>query len=135
MQATGKPIPNHCGRCTRCIDACPTGALEAPFRIDARKCLSYLTIEYKGSLEGQDRRQFHDWMYGCDRCQDVCPYNQKFAVACMEPLFRPSEALLGMRKKDWETLDRETFDRLFQHSAVRRAGYEGLWRNITFLRG
>ncbi|MBO4328348.1 MAG: tRNA epoxyqueuosine(34) reductase QueG [Bacteroidales bacterium] len=133
LEATGSPLSNRCGRCTRCLDACPTGALEAPFRIDARKCLSYLTIEFKGSLEGRDRRQFHDWMYGCDICQDVCPYNKKFAVANMEPLFQPSEALLGMRKKDWETLDRETFDRLFKRSAVCRAGYEGLKRNISFL--
>ena len=133
LETTGEPLPNHCGRCTRCLDACPTGALEAPFHIDARKCLSYLTIEYKGSLEGQDPKRFHDWIYGCDICQDVCPYNKKFSVANVEPLFQPPEALLKMRKKDWEALDRDTFDRLFKRSAVRRAGFEGLKRNITFL--
>ena len=135
LQATGKPMTNHCGRCTRCLDACPTGALEAPFHIDARKCLSYLTIEYKGDLEGQDPSCFHDWIYGCDICQDVCPYNKKFSIANKEPLFQPSEALTQLRKKDWEALDRDTFERLFKRSAVRRAGFEGLRRNINFLRG
>jgi epoxyqueuosine reductase len=134
LQATGKPMTNHCGRCTRCLDACPTGALEAPFHIDARKCLSYLTIEYKGDLEGQDPNRFHDWIYGCDICQDVCPYNKKFSIANKEPLFQPSEALTQLRKKDWEALDRNAFERLFKRSAVRRAGYEGLRRNINFLR-
>ena len=125
-------MANHCGRCTKCIDACPTGALEAPFRIDARKCISDLTIEYKGSLEGYDPKRFNGWMYGCDTCQDVCPYN-RFSLPNIEPEFQPSEQLLAMKEEDWKSLNKEGFEALFKHSAMQRAGYEGLKRNIVFL--
>lgn len=131
LEPTGIPMENRCGRCTRCLDACPTGALQAPFTMDARKCISYLTIEYKGELNG-DPSVFNDWIYGCDICQDVCPYN-KFAIGNSEPKFQPSEQLMAMRKDDWKRLDKTTFDQLFRKSAVKRAGYEGLKRNITFL--
>lgn len=132
LEETGKPLTNRCGRCTKCLDACPTGALEAPFHIDARKCISYLTIEYKGSLAGIDPKTFNGWMYGCDICQDVCPYN-RFALPNREPEFQPSERLLAMHDDDWKSLSKEDFDVLFKHSAVQRAGYEGLKRNIDFL--
>ena len=132
LEAIGKALPNHCGRCTKCLDACPTGALEAPFRIDARKCISYLTIEYKGDLSGQDPAKFKNWIYGCDICQDVCPYN-RFALPNSEPEFQPSEQLIAMREEDWKALDKEGFDALFKHSPVQRAGYEGLKRNIEFI--
>jgi epoxyqueuosine reductase len=132
LEETGKTMANHCGRCTKCIDACPTGALEAPFQIDARKCISYLTIEYKGSLEGYDPKHFNGWMYGCDTCQDVCPYN-RFSLPNIEPEFQPSEQLLAMKEKDWKSLNKEGFEALFKHSAMQRAGYEGLKRNIEFL--
>ena len=132
LAETGQPMTNRCGRCTKCLDACPTGALEAPFRIDARKCISYLTIEYKGSLEGTDPESFKGWMYGCDICQDVCPYN-RFALPNIEPGFQPSEQLLAMREDDWKQLSKENFDTLFKRSAVQRAGYEGLKRNIEFV--
>jgi len=132
LEETGKPLSNHCGRCTKCLDACPTGALEAPFHIDARKCISYLTIEYKGSLSGLEPGTFHGWMYGCDICQDVCPYN-RFSLPNMEPEFQPSEELLAMRENDWKNLTETEFKALFKHSAVQRAGYEGLKRNIDFL--
>ena len=132
LEATGQPLTNRCGRCTKCIDACPTGALEAPFHIDARKCISYLTIEYKGSLEGHDPKAFQGWMYGCDICQDACPYN-RFALPNLEPEFQPSERLVAMREDDWKNLTKEKFDELFKHSAVQRAGYEGLKRNIKFI--
>lgn len=132
LEETGKTMANHCGRCTKCIDACPTGALEAPFQIDARKCISYLTIEYKGSLEGYDPKRFNGWMYGCDTCQDVCPYN-RFSLPNTEPEFQPSEQLLAMKEEDWKSLDKEEFEALFKHSALQRAGYEGLKRNIEFL--
>lgn len=132
LEATSQPLNNRCGRCTKCIDACPTGALEAPFHIDARKCISYLTIEYKGSLEGHDPKTFHGWMYGCDICQDACPYN-RFALPNMEPEFQPSERLVAMREDDWKNLTKEKFDELFKHSAVQRAGFEGLKRNIKFI--
>ena len=85
LEETGTPLANRCGRCTRCIDACPTGALEAPFQIDARKCISYLTIEYKGSLEGHNPERFNGWMYGCDTCQDVCPLNVDAQVTYIRP--------------------------------------------------
>lgn len=132
LEETGTPLANRCGRCTRCIDACPTGALEAPFQIDARKCISYLTIEYKGSLEGHNPERFNGWMYGCDTCQDVCPYN-RFALPNMEPEFQPSEQLLAMMEEDWKCLDKDGFEALFKHSAMQRAGYEGLKRNIEFI--
>jgi epoxyqueuosine reductase len=132
LEGMGKPLTNRCGRCTKCLDACPTGALEAPFHIDARKCISYLTIEYKGSLAGNDPKTFNGWMYGCDICQDVCPYN-RFALPNKEPEFQPSERLIAMHDEDWKSLSKEDFDALFKHSAVQRAGYEGLKRNIDFL--
>ena len=132
LAETGQPMTNRCGHCTKCLDACPTGALEAPFRIDARKCLSYLTIEYKGSLDHLDPKTFNGWMYGCDICQDVCPYN-RFALPNVEPEFQPSEALKAMREEDWRILSKDDFEALFKHSAMQRAGYEGLKRNIEFI--
>ena len=132
LSETGHSLPNRCGRCTKCLDACPTGALEAPFRIDARKCISYLTIEYKGSLAEINPASFKGWMYGCDVCQDVCPYN-RFALPNKEPEFQPSEQLLAMKENDWKNLTKEDFDALFKHAAVQRAGYEGLKRNIEFI--
>ena len=132
LTETGQVLSNRCGRCTICLDACPTGALEAPFRIDARKCISYLTIEYKGKLDHIDPKSFHGWMYGCDICQDVCPYN-RFALPNLEPDFQPSEQLLAMKENDWKTLTKTDFDTVFKHSAVKRAGFEGLKRNIEFI--
>ena len=132
LTETGQILTNRCGRCTKCLDACPTGALEAPFHIDARKCISYLTIEYKSSLDDLDPKTFNGWMYGCDICQDVCPYN-RFSMPNLEPEFQPSERLLAMRENDWKTLSEADFNALFKHSAVQRAGYEGLKRNIEFL--
>ena len=132
LEETGRPMTNRCGRCTKCLDACPTGALESPFHIDARKCISYLTIEYKGSLAGIDPKTFKGWMYGCDICQDVCPYN-RFALPNHEPEFQPSQKLLDMHEDDWKSLSKDEFEALFKHSAVQRAGYEGLKRNIEFI--
>ena len=132
LAETGKTLSNHCGHCTKCLDACPTGALESPFHIDARKCISYLTIEYKGNLDGLDPNSFNGWMYGCDICQDVCPYN-RFSLPNFEPQFQPSEPLKAMRENDWKNLTKADFDTLFKHSAVQRAGFEGLKRNIEFI--
>ena len=132
LTETGQVLTNRCGRCTKCLDACPTGALEDPFRIDARKCISYLTIEYKGKLDHIDPNSFHSWMYGCDICQDVCPYN-RFALPNLEPDFQPSEQLLAMKENDWKTLTKADFDAIFMHSAVKRARFEGLKRNIEFI--
>lgn len=132
LDETGTSLSNRCGRCTKCLDACPTGALEAPFHIDARKCISYLTIEYKGSLAGHDPKLFKGWMYGCDICQDVCPYN-RFSLPNNEPNFQPTQQLLEMQDEDWIALDKDRFDTLFKRSAVQRAGFEGLKRNIDFI--
>lgn len=128
IESVGKIIPNHCGRCTRCLEACPTGALEAPFQIDARKCISYLTIEYKGDF-GKTDTNFDDWIYGCDICQDVCPYN-RFSLPNREDKFQPTEKLMAMKKNDWQNLSEDCFLELFGKSAVKRAGFEGLKRNI-----
>ena len=132
LKPKGESIPNRCGNCTACIDACPTRALEKPFSVDARKCISYLTIEHKGTFEKQDKQTFDNWIFGCDACQDACPWN-RFAKPNNEPLFQPSESLLAMQKSDWEQLDKQTFKQLFQHSAVQRTGFEGLKRTIDFL--
>ena len=132
LAETGQELTNRCGRCTKCLDACPTHALEAPFHIDARKCISYLTIEYKGGLGDMDPSTFKGWMYGCDICQDVCPYN-RFALPNLEPEFQPSEQLMAMHEDAWKHLSEADFKALFKHSAVQRAGYEGLKRNIEFI--
>lgn len=132
LTETGQVLTTRCGRCTKCLDACPTGALEAPFHIDARKCISYLTIEYKGSLTGLDQKKFQGWMYGCDICQDVCPYN-RFSLPNKELEFQPSEQLKEMTGNDWKSLTKPKFDQIFRHSPVQRAGYEGLKRNIDFI--
>ena len=134
LTETGQELTNRCGRCTKCLDACPTGALEAPFQMDARKCISYLTIEYKSNFDCLDPKTFKGWMYGCDICQDVCPYN-RFSLPNMEPEFQPSQRLLDMREDDWKSLSKADFEELFKHSAVKRAGYEGLKRNIEFISG
>ena len=122
---------NYCGKCTRCIDACPTHAIE-PFRVDARKCLSYLTIEYRGVLDESVKTDLGETIYGCDICQDVCPWN-RFSKPHHEPDFDPSDKLKMMKKSDWQSMDKPLFNQLFKHSAVQRAGYKGLRRNIDFL--
>lgn len=132
LKPKGELIPNRCGNCTACIDACPTQALEKPFSVDARKCISYLTIEHKGTFENQNKQTFNDLIFGCDICQDVCPWN-RFAKPNNEPLFQASESLLKMQKTDWERLDKQTFDQLFRYSAVQRVGFERLKRTIDFL--
>ncbi|MDR0970045.1 MAG: tRNA epoxyqueuosine(34) reductase QueG [Lentimicrobiaceae bacterium] len=128
----GEKMKNRCGNCTACVDACPTRALEKPFSLDARKCISYLTIEHKGTFENRDKKNFDNWIFGCDICQDVCPWN-RFAKPNNEPLFQPSEALLAMQKSDWEQLDKQMFKQLFKNSAVQRTGFEGLKHTIDFL--
>lgn len=119
-----KVTAGTCGTCTRCVDACPAKAL-TPFHLDARKCLSYLTIEHNGSIE----TDLHGNVFGCDACQDVCPYN-RFATPTTEKRFAPSADLMSMCKSDWENLDKSTFDRIFSESAFERAGFDNLKRNI-----
>jgi epoxyqueuosine reductase len=127
-------VNDLCGGCTRCIDACPTGALVGPRELDARKCISYLTIEYKGELPESEKEKFQGWIFGCDICQTVCPWN-RFAKPTQIEAFRPSEELKSMDKEKWHALDKVQFQKLFKGSAVKRAKFEGLRRNIDFLAG
>jgi len=127
------PVTDHCGSCTACMDACPTQAIVEPYKVDGSKCISYFTIELKDALPTSVKGQFEDWMFGCDICQDVCPWN-KFSKPHNEPLFNPHPELLEMDKKDWEELTKETFDKIFKKSAVKRTKFEGLNRNIRFLK-
>lgn len=124
---------DHCGSCTACIDACPTEAIVAPFVVDGSKCISYFTIELKDNLPEEMKGSFNDWAFGCDVCQDVCPWN-RFSKPHREPLFNPNPELLSMTKKDWEEITEETFRAVFKNSAVKRTKFEGLKRNISFLK-
>lgn len=131
--AYDSPVKDYCGNCTKCIDACPTEAIIAPYHVDGSKCISYFTIELKDELLPQDLKgKFENWMYGCDICQQVCPINSQ-AENHKEPHFEPLPQLLDMTKTDWENLQEENFKLLFKHSAIKRAKFSGLMRNILFL--
>ena len=127
------PTTDHCGTCTACIDACPTQAIVAPYSVDGSKCISYYTIELKNNLPQEVKGKMDDWIFGCDICQDVCPWN-KFSKAHSEPLFSPYPELLSYSKKDWEEITEETFAKVFTNSPLKRAKFEGLKKNITFLK-
>ena len=134
LEADG-PITDFCGTCTRCIDACPTDAIVQPYVVDGSKCISYLTIELKDELLPREfAGKMDNWMFGCDICQDVCPWN-RFSVLHNEERFQPSASLLDLSKDDWQNLQEEGFQVLFQRSAVKRTKFQGLKRNITFLKG
>jgi epoxyqueuosine reductase len=124
---------DHCGTCTRCIDACPTQAILPEKMINASRCISYFTIELRDELPAQMRGKFQDWMFGCDICQDVCPWN-RFSLPHQEPDFNPHPDLLEMTKNDWEEITEEIFRDIFRKSAVKRTKYSGLKRNIQFLK-
>lgn len=126
------PVTDHCGDCTACIDACPTQAIVEPYVVDGSKCISYFTIELKENLPSSYKGKFDNWMFGCDVCQDVCPWN-RFSKSHNEPLFDPHPELLSMSKRDWEEITQETFNKVFKKSAVKRTKYSGLRRNIQFL--
>ena len=126
------PVTDHCGSCTACIDSCPTGALVKPYEIDASKCISYLTIELKDQIPSEFNGKMDNWAFGCDVCQDVCPWN-RFSRKHNEPLFNPNQEMMKMGKKEWEELTEETFEVIFKNSAVKRAKYKGLKRNISFI--
>ena len=126
-------VSDHCGTCTACIDACPTQAITEPYVVDGSKCISYFTIELKDQLPNTMKGQFDDWMFGCDVCQDVCPWN-KFSKPHSEPLFNPHPELLDMTKKDWDEITEDVFKKVFQKSAVKRTKFSGLQRNIKFLK-
>ncbi|AWH83973.1 tRNA epoxyqueuosine(34) reductase QueG [Flavobacterium album] len=126
-------VTDHCGSCTACLDACPTQAIIQPYVVDGSKCISYFTIELKDNLPAEMKGKFDEWAFGCDICQDVCPWN-RFSKPHSEPLFNPHPDLLSMTKKDWEEITEDTFRAVFKNSAVKRTKYEGLKRNIDFLK-
>ncbi len=127
------PVTDHCGSCTACIDACPTQAIVSDRVVDGSKCISYFTIELKNEIPTSHKGSFQDWMFGCDICQDVCPWN-RFSKPHNEPLFNPHPELLSMSKKDWEEITEAVFQKIFKKSAVKRTKYSGLTRNINFIK-
>lgn len=127
------PVTDHCGTCTACIDACPTEAIIDPYVVDGSKCISYFTIELKNEIPSSVHGQLDDWIFGCDVCQDVCPWN-RFSKPHREPLFDPHPELLSMSKKDWEEITEDVFKKVFQKSAVKRTKFTGLKRNINFVK-
>ncbi|WP_394776499.1 tRNA epoxyqueuosine(34) reductase QueG [Flavobacterium sp.] len=123
---------DHCGSCTACIDACPTQAIVAPHVVDGSKCISYYTIELKENIPYEMKGKFDEWMFGCDTCQDVCPWN-RFSKPHSEPLFNPNPELLSFSKKDWIEITEETFRAVFKNSPIKRTKFDGLRRNVKFL--
>lgn len=127
------PVGDYCGSCTKCIDACPTDAIVEPYVVDGSKCISYFTIELKDELLPKEMKgKFENWAFGCDICQDVCPWN-RFSKPHAESRFNPQQVLLKMTKQDWTELTEDVFTKLFKHSAIKRTKYKGLMRNIRFL--
>ncbi|PKR82332.1 tRNA epoxyqueuosine(34) reductase QueG [Brumimicrobium salinarum] len=126
------PIKDYCGTCTKCIDACPTDAI-TPYVVDGSKCISYLTIELKDEIPNQFKGKMENWMFGCDICQDVCPWN-RFSKAHNVPRLKPHDDLLDMKRTDWEELTEEVFRKVFKKSAVKRTKFSGLKRNIDFIK-
>jgi len=128
------PIKDYCGTCSRCIDACPTDAISPEgYILDGSKCISYFTIELKTALPENYKGMFENWMFGCDICQDVCPWN-RFSKPHQETDFKPHPRLLEMKKEEWEELTEEVFRDIFKKSAVKRTKFNGLKRNIAFLK-
>ena len=127
------PIKDYCGTCTKCIDECPTDAIVEPYVVDGSKCISYLTIELKDAiLPNEYKGKMDNWMFGCDICQDVCPWN-RFSKPHTESRFKPHDNLLHLTKNDWKDLTQEVFGDLFKNSAVKRTKFDGLKRNIDFI--
>lgn len=126
------PTTDHCGTCTKCIDACPTEAIESPYIVNGSKCISYLTIELKDDIPTEFSGKLDNWMFGCDVCQDVCPWN-RFASPHKEQRFIPNNALIEYSKHEWKELTKETFNEIFKKSAIKRTKYAGLLRNMQFL--
>ncbi|MFH6961364.1 tRNA epoxyqueuosine(34) reductase QueG [Flavobacterium plurextorum] len=126
-------VTDHCGFCTACIDACPTQAIVAPYVVDGSKCISYYTIELKENIPYEMKGKFDEWMFGCDTCQDVCPWN-RFSKPHSEPLFNSNPELLSFSKKDWLEITEETFRSVFKNSPIKRTKFDGLKRNINFLK-
>ena len=127
------PVTDHCGTCTRCIDACPTDAIIKPSVVDGSKCISYFTIELRGAIPEPVKGHMENWMFGCDICQEVCPWN-RHATPTAEPRFSPHPRLMDMTNSDWEDLTEDVFRDVFKDSPVKRTGLLGLKRNIRALR-
>lgn len=127
------PVTDHCGSCTACIDACPTDAIIAPYQVDGSKCISHFTIELKDAIPQEVKGKFDNWAFGCDVCQDVCPWN-RFSTPHQEPEFEPSPELMNLTKNDWHEITEVVFNRLFEKSAVQRTQFSGLQRNLQFLK-
>ncbi|KAB2913628.1 MAG: tRNA epoxyqueuosine(34) reductase QueG [Bacteroidetes bacterium] len=127
------PIKDYCGTCTACIDACPTEAI-TPYWVDGSKCISYLTIELKDEIPAEFKGKMDNWAFGCDICQQVCPWN-RFSQPHNEPEFEPHPDLMTMDARQWHEITEDVFKQLFKNSPVKRTGYKGLKRTLTFLKG
>jgi epoxyqueuosine reductase len=123
---------NHCGTCTACIDACPTQAIESPAIINGSKCISYYTIELKDAIPNEMKGKFDDWIFGCDTCQDVCPWN-RFVKPHHERAFLPNQAISNYNTQDWIELTEDVFKKTFKNSPIMRTKYNGLKRNIDYI--
>lgn len=128
------PVRDYCGTCTACMDACPTDAIPEPYVVDGSKCISYFTIELKEGIPEDYKGQFQDWIFGCDICQDVCPWN-RFSRPHQEPRLEPLPELTDMTRQEWIEITRETFDRVFEKSPLKRTKFEGLKRNVNHSAG
>lgn len=128
-----RPVTDHCGTCTACVDACPTQAIVAPYVVDGSRCISYFTIELKENIPSEFQGLWNDWIFGCDICQDVCPWN-RFSKPHTEPLLQANPKLLSMSGRDWEEITEEVFRAVFRDSPLKRTKYSGLRRNIDFLK-
>jgi len=128
------PAKDYCGTCTACIDACPTNAISEPYVVDGSKCISYFTIELKEEIPTDVKGKFENWIFGCDICQDVCPWNS-FSTPHREPRFNSKSDFSALSRKEWTEMTREVFENVFKSSAVKRAKFEGLKRNIRFVSG
>lgn len=127
---TDHPVPDSCGSCTRCLDACPTDALYEPYALDSARCISYLTIEHRGfDVPEEIQEDVHNWIFGCDICQEVCPWN-KFAQVTSEPRYEARPGVRDTTLRDWVEINLETFERRFKDTPVTRAGFEGFQRNV-----
>ena len=130
---TDGPIKDYCGTCTKCIDACPTDAIVQPYLVDGSKCISYLTIELKDELiPNEFKGKMDNWMFGCDVCQEVCPWN-RFSLQHTESWFSANPKVLKMKKNEWKELSEDVFQEYFKKSALKRTKYKGVKRNIKFL--
>lgn len=125
-------VTDHCGSCRKCIDACPTGAIVSDKVINGSQCISYVTIELKNEIPDHFKGKMEDWMFGCDICQDVCPWN-RFAIPHKEERFKPNNFLKSFTKKDWKEITQEIFSEIFKKSPVKRTKFAGLKRNIEFI--